>query len=124
MNTLKEKYWKTGNIFEFNTGCKRLVWNEAVIDNRGYIPKSFFNDELVNKDNIAGEYVIRIYYPNNQAQYFAELIEPKPEHLLWEKSKYIYTKSEIKEKLGIPEEENLIILNENKTYKRTNTTSV
>lgn len=110
MTSIKEKFWQTGNIFEFNNGDKRLVWNEAAIDSHGYIPKRLFNDELVNTDSTVGECVIRIYSPNRRAEYFKELTKTYPENLLWEKSKYIYTEQDVREKLGIPNDADFIII--------------
>lgn len=110
MINIKEKFWKTGNIFEFNNGRKRLVWNDSVIDASGCVPKFLFDDELNNTDSTVGECVIRIYSPNTKAGYFKELIKTKDENLLWQKSKYIFTEEEIKEKLGIPNAESLIII--------------
>lgn len=112
--TLKEKYWQTGNIFEFNTGKKRFVWNDGVIDLSGYSSKALFNDELVNTDSSIGEHVIRIYSPNVEACYFAELTTTKPERILWQKSDYIFSMKEIKEKLNIPDDEELIIIGDNR----------
>ena len=110
MKTLKDKYWQIGNIFEFDDGHKRIVWYSGTINERGFIPKSFFNDNLVNTDSTVGEHVIRIYSPNTKAGYFKELLTTKDENLLWQKSEYIYTEQEVKEKLGIPENEKLIII--------------
>lgn len=108
--SLKEKYWQTGNIFEMSTGEKRVVWFDNLIDAGGFIPKALFNDNLVNTDSTIGEHVIRIYAPNTNSGYFKELTKTRGKNLLWRKSDYIFTEQEIKEKLRIPEEEELIII--------------
>lgn len=108
--TLKEKYWQTGNIFEMSTGEKRVVWFDNLIDAGGCIPKTLFNDNLVNTDSTIGEHVIRIYAPNTNSGYFKELTKTRGKNLLWRKSDFIFTEQEIKEKLRIPEEEELIII--------------
>lgn len=110
MKTLKERFWQIGNIFEFNNGRKKLVWNNSVIDSHGYIPKTFFNEDLVNIYSTVGEHVIRIYSPNIKAGYFKELLKTKEENLLWQKSEYIFTEEQVKEKLGIPIDHELIII--------------
>lgn len=108
--SLKEKYWETGNIFEMSTGEKRVVWFDNLIDAGGFIPKALFNDNLVNTDSTIGEHVIRIYAPNTNSGYFKELTKTRGKKLLWSKSDFIFTEQEIKEKLRIPEEEELIII--------------
>ena len=111
--TIKELYWYTGNIFEFNNGKKRLVWNGYLIDSEGFIPKCLFNDELVNTDSTVGENVIKIYSPNINAGCFQELIETKNSNLLWKKSEHIYTEQQIRYAMGIPDDEELIIIKSN-----------
>lgn len=108
--TLKEQYWKNGNIFEISTGEKRIVWEDKLMDKRGYIPKRNFNDNLVNTGSPIGEYVIRVYSPNKQAGYFAELIKTKEDNLLWQKYKFIFSKDEAKENLGVPSDMDFIIV--------------
>lgn len=108
--SLKEKFWKTGNVFEFNNGSKRLIWEDQAIDKNGFIPKSFFNKNLLNTDSTQNEHVIKIYSPNLTAGYFEELLDTKSSKILWSKSKYILTIKEIREKLNIPEDEELIII--------------
>lgn len=108
--SLKEKYWHTGNILEFNTGKKKLIWNDHAIDNGGYLPKNLFNDNLVNTNSTVAECVIRIYGPNKNAYYFKDLTKTKQENLLWQMSDYIFTEKEVREKLGIPENEKFFIV--------------
>lgn len=108
--TLKEQYWQNGNIFELSTGEKRFVWNDSLMNNHGFIPKGFFNDNLLNTDSTVGECVIRVYSPNKRAGYFEDLLKIKPDNLLWQKSDYIFSMEEIKEKLNIPDDKELIII--------------
>ena len=107
--TLLEKYWKDGNIFEFNTGHKRMVWGDRVIDRNGFIWKQSLSDDLVNQDNLKGEFVIKVYPPNMKALHLGSILDVNPNDPIWKKSEYIYTERELKEKLGIPEDQKLII---------------
>lgn len=108
--TLKEEYWKDGNIFELSTGENRIVWGDALINNTGYIPKNLFNDELVNTDSAVGECVIRVYSPNLIATCFNNLCYTENSTLLWVKSKYIISHREIRVAFGVPDDEELIII--------------
>lgn len=84
--TLKEKYWKTGNIFVLSTGEKRLVWyNNLINANTKYIPKNFFNDNLVNTRSTTRECVTKIYSPYVRAASASRLLNVTSIHLLWEK---------------------------------------
>lgn len=107
---VKELYWKDGYIFKMSNGKCRMVWDDAAIDSHGYIPKGYFNDELVNTDSTVGECVVEVYKPNFGAEYFAELTECCDERLLWRKCDNIFTKEELKRRLGIPDGEDLIIV--------------
>ena len=110
MENVKEKYWKDGNIFKMSNGKCRLVWGDSAIDNNGFIPKGSFNDELVNMDSTVDECVVEVYRPNVNAKYFNELTECHDERLLWRKCDNIFTKEELKRRLGIPDEEDLMIV--------------
>lgn len=109
-NTIKDQYWKTGNILQFNTGRLKVIWNDKAIDSRGYIPKGQFNDELINTDSCVGERVVRVFSPNKNAQYFDDLLNVENSTVLWEKSRYTYTEDNVKSMLGIPEDGELIII--------------
>lgn len=109
--TLLEKYWRDGNIFVFNTNEKRMVWRDSVINGEGCLGKSSFTDDLIVKSR-PGLFVIKIYSPAEHVAYFSGLLDITPENVLWRRSEYIYTKSEVKEKLGIPRDKDFIILDE------------
>lgn len=107
---VKELYWKDGYIFKMSNGKCRMVWGDAAIDRGGFIPKDFFKDDLVNKDSIVGECVVEVYKPNGDAKYFDDLTKCDDERLLWRKCDNIFTKDELKRRLGIPDEEDLMIV--------------
>ena len=107
--TLKEKYWENGNIFEFNTGEVYFVWGNNLINTDGYLSTYYINDSLTNIGNTLEEYVISVYSPYLNAEYFNQLLYTCEERLLWERSKHIFTIEEIKERLNIPKNEELII---------------
>lgn len=107
--TLKEQYWKAGYIFQFREGEMRMVWGDKLIDKHGYIPFTQMSDELVNIDNVFRDRVVAIYPPNYNAVCIGDFVRPT-EAAVWKRSIYMMTKEEIKEKLGIPEEEELIVI--------------
>lgn len=108
--TPKDKYWINGNIFVLSTGVKRFVWNTRLIDKSGYIPKDNFNDELVNTDSTVGEEVILVYSPNSAATYFEDLLKTEDYRLLWQKYDVILTKEAVREKFGIAEDTEFIVI--------------
>lgn len=109
-DNLKDVYWQTGNIFEMSTGEKRLVWFDKLIDEKGFISKDCFNNKLTSIGSLMQKCVIRIYSPNKNSGYFKELIKTNIGNLLWQKSRYMFTEQEIKEKLGVPKHEKLMII--------------
>lgn len=106
--TLKEQYWKDGYIFQFREGDMRMVLGDRLIDSHGYIPECLMSDELVNTDNVLGDCVVAIYKPNTNAICLGDLVNGK--ELVWQKSVYLMTLDEVKDKLGIAENEKLIII--------------
>lgn len=107
---VKELYWKDGYIFKMSNGECRMVWGNKAISNKGFIPKRLFNEQLVNTNSTVGECVIEVYSPNRKAEYFEKLTECDDERLLWRKCDNIFTKEELKRRLGIPDEEDLMIV--------------
>lgn len=108
--TLKEKYWKTGNIFELSTGAKKVVWYDNLLDSNGCIYGKLFNDNLVNVDSTIKERVIRVYSPNETAGTFRELTDTKfSDGILWTRTDYVFTLEEIKKLLCIPYDKELVI---------------
>ena len=57
----KKEDLKNGMIVEFNTGDRRLVWEDRLIDKLGYIPMSNINKELYNLDSLNREYITKIH---------------------------------------------------------------
>lgn len=107
--TLKETFSINGCIFRFNNGEYRLLYNEKLINERGYIPWSYMSCDLENRDSVVGEHVIEIYPPREDVFCFADFIRPNTEPV-WRKTPHIYTLNKIKEELGIPENEHLEII--------------
>lgn len=110
--TLKEQYWKDGYIFQFREGDMRMVLGDRLIDSHGYIPERIMSDELVNTDNVLDDCVVAIYKPNTDAICLEDLVNGK--ELVWQKSVYLMTLDEVKDKLGIAENEKLIIIKKKK----------
>ena len=110
MGTLKEKYWVNGNVFRLSTGKWRLVWGDKAIDKGGYISKYMFNDELVNTDSTIGEHVIEVYSPNLDATFLDDLFSIDVKRCIWKKYRYVFSKDEAKEYLGVPDNEEFIII--------------
>lgn len=108
--TLKQQYWKNGNIFVLSTGEVRFVWNKQLINRMGCCYENNFSDDLRNLDSTVAECVIQVYSPNEKAGYFDELIKTRNSTLLWQKSDYIFTLEEIKAKLNIPSDKELLII--------------
>lgn len=106
--TLKEQYWKDGFVFLFRDGDKRMVWGDRLIDMHGYIHTNNISDELENTDSTLGDCVVAIFTPSENVGYLKDFLKGKD--IVWRKSVYLMTKEEIKEQLGIPEEEELIII--------------
>lgn len=106
--TLKEQYWKDGYIFQFREGDMRMVLGDRLIDSHGYIPECLMSDELVNTDNVLDDCVVAIYKPNTDAICLEDLVKGK--ELVWQKSVYLMTLDEVKDKLGIAENDKLIII--------------
>lgn len=107
--TLKEQYWKDGFVFQFMEGDMRMVWGDKLIDQHGYIPFSQMSDELVNTDSVFRDRVVAIYPPSYDAVCIGDLVRPTHPPI-WKRVAHLMTKEEIEEKIGIPEEEGLIII--------------
>lgn len=110
--TLKEKYWKDGYIFQMSRQGKfRMVWGNKLIDAHGYIPSSAMDDNLINTSTTDNNRVIAIYPPRKDAGWFDQLIEPqKDDNPLWTIARNIMTFDEVKQKLGLSEVEDLYII--------------
>lgn len=109
--TLKEKYWKDGYIFQMSRGGYRMVWGDKLIDGHGYIPLCLMSDDLVDVDATDENRVIAIYPPRKDAGWFEQLIEPKKdEKPLWTIARNMLTFDEVKQKLGLSEDEDLYII--------------
>lgn len=108
--TLKEQFWKDGYIFRFRDGDRRMVYKDKLIDKSGYIPSCIINDELVNTDNVNGDRVVEIYEPNIEVYCLSDFVKCK--NLVWQRCKHLLTIDEIKEGLGIPDSEGLIVIKE------------
>ena len=110
--TLKEKYWKDGYIFQMSRrGTFRMVWGNKLIDAHGYIPASAMNDNLIEPSTTDNNRVIAIYPPRKDADWLEQLIEPKKDvKPLWTIAKNMLTIDEVRQKLGIAEDEDLYII--------------
>lgn len=108
--TLKDQYWKNGYIFRFRDGDRRMVFGDKLIANNGYIPSCIINDELVNTDNVNRDRVVEIYKPNKEVYCLSDLVKCK--ELVWRRCKHLLTIDEIREGLGIPDSEGLIVIKE------------
>lgn len=109
--TLKEQYWEGGNVFQFREGERRMVRGNKLISRHGFVPSNIMSDELVNVDSTVRDEVVAIYEPKAEITYLDEFV--KGGKLLWRKSDYMMTIDEIKEKLNIPADAELIIIKEN-----------
>ena len=110
--TLKEKYWKDGYIFQMSRRGKfRMVWGNKLIDAHGYIPLCLMSDDLVDVDATDETRVIAIYPPRKDAGWVEQLIEPeKDSKPLWTIAKNMLTFDKVKQKLGLAEDEDLYII--------------
>lgn len=107
--TLKEEFWKDGYIFRMSNNTYRMVWGDKLIDAHGYISANNMSDELWDKDSAMDEHVIEIYECNYNAGYFKELIKPTTLPI-WTRYDNVFTIDEIKEKLGIDKDKQIIIV--------------
>lgn len=110
--SLKEKYWKDGYIFQMSRrGAFRMVWGNKLIDAHGYIPASAMDDNLIETSTTDRNRVIAIYPPRKDAGWFGQLIEPgKDTKPLWTIARNMLTFDEVKQKLGLSEDEDLYII--------------
>lgn len=110
--TLKEKYWKDGYIFQMSRRGKfRMVWGNKLIDAHGYIPACAMDDNLIDTSTTDKNRVIAIYPPHKDAGWFEQLIEPKKDdNPLWTIARNMMTFDEVKQKLGLAEDEDLYII--------------
>lgn len=111
--TLKEKYWKDGYVFQFREGEMRMVWGDRLISEHGYISTHKMSDDLVNVDHVRRDAVVAVYEPNCSAGWLGNLVRCNYPPV-WRRSEYMMTLEDIKEKLGIPKEEGLIIIKRSK----------
>lgn len=110
--TLKEKYWKDGYIFQMSRQGKfRMVWGNKLIDAHGYIPASAINDNLIDTTTTDNNRVIAIYPPRKDPGWLEQVIEPKKDvKPLWTIARNMMTFDEVKQKLGLAENEDLYII--------------
>lgn len=110
--TLKEKYWKDGYIFQMSrTGKFRMVWGENLIDDHGFICGKNMDDNLIETTTTDQNRVIAIYPPRKFAGWLGCLIEPnKGDNPLWTIARNMLTLDEVKQKLGLAENEDLYII--------------
>lgn len=108
--SLKERYWKDGYVFRFRDGDRRMVWDDKLIDNHGYIHKNAMSADLVFIHSTLSDRVVSIYKPNKDICCLNDFL--KGWDLVWQLSKHMITIDEIKEEIGIPESEELIIIKE------------
>lgn len=110
--TLKEKYWKDGYIFQMSRrGTFRMVWGNRLIDAHGYIPRDSMNDNLIETQTTDNNRVIAIYPPRKVVGWLENLIEPERGIApLWTIARNMLTFDEVKQKLGLAEDEDLYII--------------
>lgn len=110
--TLKEKYWKDGYIFQMSRrGEFRMVWGNKLIDAHGYIHRDSMDDNLIEPTTTDNNRVIAIYPPRRDAGWFEQLFEPKKDvKPLWAIARNMMTFDEVKQKLGLAEDEDLYII--------------
>lgn len=106
--TLKEQYWKDGYIFQFREGDRRMVWRDKLIDRHGYIHINVMSADLAYIHSALGDRVVAIYKPNEDVCCLGDFVKCKD--LVWQLSEHMMTIDEIKDKLGIPENKELIII--------------
>lgn len=107
--SLKEEFWKDGNIFRMSTGEYRMVCGNTLIDSRGFIPKYKINESLYCTDSTIDKCVIEVYPPRENVGYLGEFIMPD-KNPIWRKPSHIISMEDIKKKLGIPYNEELLIV--------------
>lgn len=110
--TLKEKYWKDGYIFQMSRRGKfRMVWGNKLIDAHGYISASDMDDNLIDTSTTDKNRVIAIYPPHKDAGMLDLLVEPNTnDNPLWTIARNMMTFDEVKQKLGLSEDEDLYII--------------
>lgn len=110
--TLKEQYWKDGYIFQFREGDWRMAWGDKLINKHGYIHINAMSADLHYIHSTLKDCVVAIYKPNDDVDCLQDFVKGK--ELVWKKSEYMMTVEEIKEKLKIPDDEDLIIIKDKK----------
>jgi hypothetical protein len=62
----KKSDFKNGMIVEFNNGKRRMIWDDKLIDNIGFIWMANIDEkDLRHLDSIKGEFIDRIYKTYN-----------------------------------------------------------
>lgn len=80
----KKSDLKNGMVIEFNNGERRLLWEEKLIDNRGYIPIQNINEELYNMDSISREHITKIYL-SHDVRYFNDFFNNESLTCIWKR---------------------------------------
>lgn len=57
-----KKDLKNGMVVEFNNGKRRMVWDDKLIDNIGFIwMNNIRENDLKHLDSIQDEYIVKVY---------------------------------------------------------------
>jgi len=68
----KKEDFKNGMVVELDTGDRRLFWEGRFIDSHGYIPLTYYNDDLKNMDRISMDENIDKIFLTHRVAYFGD----------------------------------------------------
>jgi hypothetical protein len=75
--------FKNGMVVELDTGRKRLYWEGRLIDEHGYIPLCYYDEDLRNTDNINNEDNIDKVFTARNVGYFSDFFSDRNLTEIW-----------------------------------------
>lgn len=76
-----------GMVVQLDTGAKRLYWDGRFIDEGGYIPLCYYNNDLRNTDNRFGRENIDKIFTVKDVMYFKNFFDESKLTEIWSRYK-------------------------------------
>ena len=76
-----------GMVVELDTGCKRMYWEGRFIDEHGYIPLCYYNEDLRNVDNRFGRDNIDKIFTTRNVGYLKDFFNERNLTEIWNRYK-------------------------------------
>ena len=76
---------KNGMVVKMSDGRRRMVWENKLIDEHGYIPMAYINENLCNVDNRFGEYIEKVYLTHDVC-YFKDFFRDERLTCIWNRN--------------------------------------